>query len=82
MPTSVEYGIKKIFLELRFLQRVIYVTDLSYFYSHFLEFLPKILLILLKFGKIFKNRVVDSIFKDKKFLLNVFIQFLAIILAK
>ena len=46
------------------------------FYSHFPEFLPKFSPILLKFVKIFKNSVVDFIFKDKQALLFVLIKFL------
>ena len=35
-------------------------------YSHFPKFLPNFSSILLKFVEIFKNSVVDFIFKDKK----------------
>ena len=45
------------------------------FYSLFPEFSPKFSSILLKFNKIFKNSVVDYIFKDKQALLIVLIQF-------
>ena len=43
------------------------------FYSHFPEFLPKFLSILLKFVIIFKNSVVDFIFEDEQALLIVLI---------
>ena len=43
------------------------------FHSHFLEFLPKFSSILLKFVVIFKNSVVDFIFKDEQALLIVLI---------
>ena len=42
-------------------------------FSHFSEFLPKILSILVKYVKIVNNSTVDFIFKDKKVLLIVLI---------
>ena len=70
--SSVEYGIKKIFLfsfltgsyrGLNFWEKRVNSVD---FYSHFSEFLNKISPILLKFVKIFQESDNDFIFRDKK----------------
>ena len=79
--SSVEYGIKKIFLifafyrELSRFKLLRKLVNSHCFYSYFPEFLPKFSPILLKFVKIFKNSVVDFIFKDKQALLIVLIKF-------
>ena len=80
--SSVEYGIKKIFLifvfyrELSRFKLLRKLVNSHCFYSHFPEFLPKFSPILLRFVKIFKNSVVYFIFKDKQAFLIVFIKFL------
>ena len=80
--SSVEYGIKKIFLifgfyrELSRFKLLRKLVNSHCFYSNFPEFLPKFSPILLKFVKIFKNSVVDFISKDKQALLIVLIKFL------
>ena len=80
--SSVEYGIKKIFLifvfyrELSRFKLLRKLVNLRCFYSHFPELLPKFSPIFLKFVKIFKNSFVDFIFKDKQALLIVLIKFL------
>ena len=59
-----------------------YWNNLPYFYSHFPEFLPKFLSILLKYVKIVNNSTVDFISKDKKVYDYIDLIFLAKILAK
>ena len=48
---------------------------LIFIYSHFPEFLPIILSVLLRYVESVNNSVVDFIFKDKKVLLTIVIQF-------
>ena len=58
-------------------------SEFRWIYSHFCEFLTKILKIFLKYGKIVNNNTVDFIFRDKINLVAYFdIIFSAKILSK
>ena len=78
--SSVEYGIKKIFLIFDFYRELSRFKVLRkeewihvVFIHIFRNFLPKFSSILLKFVIIFKNSVVDFIFEDEQALLIVLI---------
>ena len=88
-PSSVEYGIKKIFFEFRILRELSIVEILRIiagfpmFLFTFFGFSPNISSILLKIVKFFNNSTVNFIFRDRNSSVDNFhLVFLAKIMAK